>query len=101
MHYYISGTLSLVPGTLYLNGAVGAERADRRARLKTRRRVGCVEVARFDACRVGCGDGATKLVLAYQSLPSLHPAEIRKGTLSFPFRLPSLRLSSSSHMLFL
>ena len=45
------------------HGAVGAERADRRARLETRRCVGCIEVARFDTRRIDCGDGAAKSVV--------------------------------------
>ena len=45
------------------HSAVGAERADGRPRFETRRRVGCVKVARFDTCRVGCGDGAAQRVV--------------------------------------
>ena len=45
------------------HGAVRAERADRRASLEARRCVGCVEVARFDARRVGRGDGAAERVV--------------------------------------
>ena len=37
--------------------------ADGRASLEARRCVGCVEVARFDARRVGRGDGAAKRIV--------------------------------------
>ena len=45
------------------HGAVGAERADRCARLDAESCVGCIEVARFDTRRVGCGDGAAERIV--------------------------------------
>ena len=45
------------------DGAVGAERADRCARLDAKSCVGCIEVARFDTRRVGCGDGAAERIV--------------------------------------
>ena len=45
------------------DGAVGAERADRCARLDAESCVGCIEIARFDTRRVGCGDGAAERIV--------------------------------------